>query len=520
MVTRSIRNMTRAIGIARTFVRHGAGEVLDRLGVPKPVQAIIKLGVGKPKAGVPPKLGLQLSAAAQDLGPSFIKFGQSLSTRPDVVGKEIANDLADLRDRLEQFSGDIAREIIAEQLGRDVEEIFDSFDDQAVAAASIAQVHFAGLADGSHLAVKVLRPGIEEKFARDIDFFLWGAEWMESLYPPMRRLEPIQVVKTFKKSAQTEMDLRLEAAAASELAENFEGDDSFQVPEVDWSRTQRRVLTTDRIGGIPIADKRALADAGRNLEQVARNLILSFLKQAFRDGFFHADLHQGNLFVDDEDNIVAVDFGIMGRLDRRTRLYVAEMLLAFLTGDYRRAAEVHFEAGYVPRDQSVDAFAQACRSIAEPIFDRPPAEVSMAKLFAQLFGITESFNMRTQPQLLLLQKTMVVVEGTCRDLVPETDLWAIAREFLNDWVPENLGPMAKAKEAITEVADAARRLPGLVEKAELAAQALGPEGVFSHRRPDPGDMLGPREGARRMSTNKILYGVIAVLVIVVAVQLF
>jgi ubiquinone biosynthesis protein len=365
-----------------------------------------------------------------------------------------------------------------------------------------------------------LRPGIEEKFARDIDFFLWGAEWLESLYPPMRRLAPVQVVETFRKSAATEMDLRLEAAAASELAENFERDTTFQVPNVDWSRTQRRVLTTDRIGGIPIADQSALTSAGRNLQQIARNLILGFLKQAFRDGFFHADLHQGNLFVDDHDNIVAVDFGIMGRLDRRTRLYVAEMLLAFLVGDYRRAAEVHFEAGYVPRDQSVDSFAQACRSIAEPIFDRPPAEVSMAKLFTQLFSITESFNMRTQPQLLLLQKTMVVVEGICRDLAPDADQWAIAREFLDEWVPENLGPMAKAKEAITEVADAARKLPGLVEKAELAALALAPKGLFPENDGDAAQVFGHRESARRMSTNKILYGVILVLVIVVVTQLF
>ena len=520
MVTRSIRNFTRAITIARTLTRHGAGDVLDQLGVLKAVRAVLCLGVGPPRKGAPDRLGLQLSAAAQELGPAFIKFGQSLSTRPDVVGKEIAADLAELRDRLEPFSGATARQIIGEQLGRDVDEIFADFDDQPVAAASIAQVHFAGLADGSHMAVKVLRPGIEEKFARDIDFFLWGAEWLESLYPPMRRLAPVQVVETFRKSAATEMDLRLEAAAASELAENFERDTTFQVPDVDWSRTQRRVLTTDRIGGIPIADQSALTSAGRNLQQIARNLILGFLKQAFRDGFFHADLHQGNLFVDDHDNIVAVDFGIMGRLDRRTRLYVAEMLLAFLVGDYRRAAEVHFEAGYVPRDQSVDSFAQACRSIAEPIFDRPPAEVSMAKLFTQLFSITESFNMRTQPQLLLLQKTMVVVEGICRDLAPDADQWAIAREFLDEWVPENLGPMAKAKEAITEVADAARKLPGLVEKAELAALALAPKGLFPENDGDAAQVFGHRESARRMSTNKILYGMILVLVIVVVTQLF
>lgn len=512
---RALRNFARAVRVARTLARHDASEILDQVGVPRSLRFLSRIGVGKPSGGTLPRLGLRLSAAAQELGPSFIKFGQSLSTRPDMVGEEIAADLGELRDRLPPFSAETARQTVASQLDRDVDEIFTSFDDQPVAAASIAQVHFARVADGGHVAVKVLRPGIEEKFERDIDLFLWIAEWMEILRPAARRLAPVQVVQTFRKSARAEMDLRLEAAAASELAENFEGDDTFQIPGVDWSRTQRRVLTTDRIGGIPISDKRALADSGHDLQRIVRNLIISFLRQAFRDGFFHADLHQGNLFVDEDDNIVAVDFGIMGRLERRTRLYVAEMLLAFLVGDYRRAAEIHFEAGYVPRDKSVDAFAQACRSIAEPIFDRPPHEVSMAKLFAQLFAITETFDMRTQPQLLLLQKTLVVVEGICRDLLPDADLWGLAREFLQEWVPENLGPMAKAKEAISEMADAARRLPSLVEKAELAAGAFGPQGLANLGQPE--DVLGPREGARRVPVNTILLGVIVALLVVLVV---
>lgn len=268
---RALRNLTRALSLARTLIRHDAADVLYSAGLPRPLLFLAGLGLGKSRTAAGD--GRRLSAAAQEMGPAFVKFGQALSTRPDMVGAEIAADLGELRDRLPAFPGEIVRRTIADQLDREVEEMFASLEEQPVAAASIAQVHFGTSADGSHVAVKILRPGIEEKFARDIDLFLWVAEWLEFWQPKMRRLAPVRVVQTFRASAQAEMDLRLEAAAASELAENFEGDESFQVPIVDWARTQRRVLTTNRVGGIPIADKRALADAGRDSSRIVRNLL-------------------------------------------------------------------------------------------------------------------------------------------------------------------------------------------------------------------------------------------------------
>ena len=515
-----LRNLGRAIGVVRTLAKYDATFVVDRLGLRGLPRLAFTLAAGGPGAegrGLPP--GQRLAAAVQEMGPSFVKFGQALSTRPDVVGEQLAADLGALRDRMAPFPSAEARRTIAEQLGE--EDPFATFADEPAAAASIAQVHYATLADGRKVAVKVLRPDIEVRFARDIDLFRWISERVEAARPDLRRLEPRRVVQMFRSTVDAEMDLRLEAAAASELAENFADDPTFRVPDIDWRHTQRRVLTSSRAQGIPITDRDGLLAAGRDPETIVRNLLTAFLKQAFRDGFFHADLHHGNLFVDEHNNLIAVDFGIMGRLDRPQRRYVAEMLLAFLTGDYRRAAEVHFEAGYVRSDQSVDAFAQACRSIAKPVFERPLNEVSVANLLAQLFRITESFDMRTQPQLLLLQKTMVVVEGLCRGLAPDADLWGVARAFLQEWAPAHIGPAAQAQDAVEELAAAARRIPGLVEKAELAAGAFTAEGLRVHAPvPEgfPGDSAARREGSRDIPINTILFGVIGLLVLVLVVQ--
>ena len=276
------------------------------------------------------------------------------------------------------------------------------------------------------------------------------------------------------------MDLRLEAAAAAELAENFAGDATFEVPDVDWQRTERRVLTIDFVAGVPIHDRDALIAAGNDLNRVIANLFRAFLNQVFRDGFFHADLHPGNLFVAPDNHIIAIDFGIMGRLDRANRRFVAELLLAFLTGDYRRAAEVHFEAGYIPASQSRDAFMQACRSIGEPIFGRAPRNISIGRLLAQLFQITETFAMETQPQLLLLQKTLVVIEGVARTLDPEVNLWQIAEPLLGEQVRMAIGPAALMREGLEEMGTLARRIPRLVERAEAAALQLSVEGLRLH----------------------------------------
>ncbi|MDA0654307.1 MAG: 2-polyprenylphenol 6-hydroxylase [Proteobacteria bacterium] len=523
---RAVRNLGRAFAIVRILGRHGAAFVVDPLALPGPARWAFAVAAGKAAADAKDlRRGQRLAAAAQELGPSFIKLGQALSTRPDIVGDDVADDLSQLRDRLPPFAGSEARAMIEAQLEARVEEIFASFDDTPLAAASIAQVHAATLPGGGEVAVKVLRPGIEARFARDADFFQWVAEMLEWLRPDLRRLEPVKVVATFRAGIDAEMDLRLEAAAASELGEAFADDPDFRVPEIDWQRTQKRVMTAERVHGVPIGDRAALAAAGRDPDAVVRNVLTAFLRQAFRDGFFHADLHHGNLFVDENNAVIAVDFGIMGRLDKLTRRFVAELLLAFLAGDYRRAAEIHFEAGYVPRGKSVEEFAQACRSIGKPLFERPATDVSVARLLARLFEVTESFDMRTQPQLLLLQKTMMVVEGLCRSVAPHADLWGIADEVLRDWATKNLGVQARAMDAAEEFAGAMRRIPRLVEQAELAAGAIAGDGVRIHPAVDEAMRNvrdGPRATGRRSAipVNTVLFAVIAVLAVVLLTQLF
>ena len=434
--------------------------------------------------------GQRLARALEEAGPSFIKLGQALSTRSDILGEEMAADLSNLQDRLPPFAGTKARAAIAAEFGQPVETLFERFEDAAVAAASIAQVHFAVTPDGTEVAVKVLRPGIEEAFARDLDLFLWVAELLEAARPDLRRLRPVAAVRTLAESVEMEMDLRFEAAAATELAENFDGDDTFIVPEVDWPRTGRRVLTTARITGLPLDDRDDIIAGGHDPEEVLGKAAASFFKQVFRDGFFHGDLHPGNLFVQADGSIGAVDFGIMGRLDAATRRHLGELLLAFLGRDYRRAAEVHFEAGWVPRHKSVDSFTQACRSIGEPILDRPQNEISMARLLAHLFQVTETFQMETQPQLLLLQKTMLVAEGTGRKLAPEANMWLLARPLIEEWMSETLTPETQVRETVDGVASALRRLPHLLDGVQESASLIASGRVKLH--PETIDAL--REG--------------------------
>jgi ubiquinone biosynthesis protein len=424
--------------------------------------------------------GQRLAAALQRLGPSFIKLGQVLSTRADLLGEQVAADLSSLQDRLPPFPGNEACRIIEEELGRPVSALFLSFDDEAIAAASIAQVHFAVTTTGEPVAVKVLRPGIAHAFARDLDLFFWLADLIERTQPGLRRLKPVQVVQTLWESVRIEMDLRFEAAAASELGENFAGDEGFRVPRVDWLRTSQRVLTLERVSGVRADDRERLIAAGHDIDRILQCAASSFFNQVFRDGFFHADLHPGNLFIDEKGAIVVVDFGIMGRLDRRTRYFLADMLIGFLTGDYRRVADVHFAAGYVPSGQSRETFAQACRSIGEPILGRPLNEISIGRLLAQLFQVTEQFAMETQPQLLLLQKTMVLVEGVGRRLNPDVNIWALARPLIEDWMRNNRGPEAQAYDAVAELATTLRRIPEIVRDLERAVADVADGGLRLH----------------------------------------
>ncbi len=505
----STRYIVRLFRIARTLARYDALFPLEMAGVAPGLVGAAKFLARKDTAG---RRGERLASALQELGPSFIKLGQALSTRSDLLGEEVAADLSELQDNLPPFSGGEARATIARELDADTDSLFQSIEETPLAAASIAQVHLARTSGGDEVAVKVLRPGIEQAFSRDFELFRWLAGLLERTRPELRRLKPLEIIRTFEETVRIEMDLRLEAAAAEELAENFTDDPGFHVPAVDWSRTARRVLTLERVDGIPIDERRALIEAGFNPDDILKKSAAALFKQVFRDGYFHADQHPGNLFVGAGGEIIAVDFGIMGRLDKPTRRYLGEMLMNFLTRDYRRVAEIHFEAGYVPADKSVEAFAQACRSIAEPILDRPQNEISIARLLAQLFQVTETFEMETQPQLLLLQKTMLVAEGVGRKICPEANMWFLAQPLIEDWMAENMGPEAQIAEAVNEVAEGLRRLPRVVADIEKSASAIAGSGIKFDPNSVRNMMGGEQRGQRFTSRGYLL--IIAILLLI------
>ena len=451
------------------FAREGVFALVDTRPLPLPARAAIAVArlLERPST----KSGeSRLAAALSKLGPTYVKLGQFLATRPDVVGTTIARDLESLQDKMAPFPQNEAEAAVTAALGKPLSAVYASFG-PAVAAASIAQVHRAEIdIDGARkaVAVKVLRPGIERRFKSDLDAFFFAARKAEAFSAEARRLRLIEVVSTLARSVTIEMDFRLEAAAASEMAENTREDADFRVPTVDWDRTAREVLTLEWIDGVRLSDHGALAAKGFDLAALGRNVIQSFLRHALRDGFFHADMHPGNLFVDDEARLVAVDFGIMGRLRPKERRFLAEILLGFITRDYYRTAQVHFDAGYVPRHHSVESFAQAIRAIGEPIHNRSAEDISMAKLLMLLFEVTGLFDMRTRPELLLLQKTMVVVEGVARSLDPKLDMWTTADPVVREWIARNLGPVGRLEDAVEGAGEIGRFLgevPGLLTRA-------------------------------------------------------
>ena len=428
----------------------------------------------------------RVAAALSRLGPSYVKLGQFLGTRGDLIGPELAADLRQLQDRLPPFSQAEARAAIEEALGGKVEDHFVEFG-PAVAAASIAQVHKAkvritvdSVETVRDVAVKILRPNVERRFKRDLDSYQFAARLIERLHPPIRRLKPTAIVDNLARTTQLEMDLRLEAAAISEMADNIKGDvgvegGTIRVPAVDWRRTQRRVLTIEWIDGTPIANRAELVAQGFDLKALGVVVLRSFLRHAMRDGFFHADMHQGNLLVDAQGQVVAVDFGIVGRLGPRERKFLAEILFGLITRDYRRAAQIHFDAGYVPSHHSVEVFAQAMRAIGEPIHGRTADEISMADLLGQLFAYTEVFDMVTRPELILLQKSMVIVEGVARSLDPTLNLWTAAEPIAKEWIEANYGVAGRLRD-VGDGAGAMGRLlaevPRLLEQAERTAHSF------------------------------------------------
>ena len=470
-----IAALTHAGRLARAafvFAREGVFGVIDPDLVPAPGQIGVRIARLIERRGA--KSGPRLSRALTRMGPAYLKLGQFLATRPDVVGVVMARDLESLQDRLPPFPQQEAEAVITSSLNRPLREAFISLG-PAVAAASIAQVHRGEvLSDGTRqqVAVKVLRPNVAARFRRDLSDFFYVAGKAEAFSAEARRLRLVEVINTMSRSVAMEMDLRLEAAALSEMAENTRDDPDFRVPAVDWDRTTHNVLTMEWVDGIALNDHARLKETGVDLPDLGRKIIQSFLRHALRDGFFHADMHPGNLFLDESGRLVAVDFGIMGRLGLKERRVLAEILLGFITRDYRRVAEVHFEAGYVPAHHSVENFAQAIRAIGEPIHNRTAENISMAKLLTLLLEVTGLFDMRTRPELILLQKTMVVVEGVARGFDPKLDIWSIAHPVVREWIERNLGPIGRVQGAVSGAGDLARVLINLPEIATRSMVVL------------------------------------------------
>jgi ubiquinone biosynthesis protein len=472
------------------------------------------LGSGRAKNDPSPP-GVRLARALESLGPAYIKLGQTLATRPDIVGDEVALALAKLQDKLPPFPMEQSKAVIADTLGKPVEAMFAALS-APIAAASIAQVHDGLTATDPpvRVAVKVLRPRIAEDFSRDLSAFALAARLAERWSVEARRLRPRAAVDALAGSVALELDLRMEGAGASELAERTRDDPDFRVPHIDWTRTSDRVLTSEWIDGVSVRDRDGLVAAGHDPKRIATLVIRSFLNQALRDGYFHADMHPGNLFVDPQGRLVAVDFGIMGRLDDEMRRFMAETLAGFLARDYRRVAQAHYDVAFVAPHHPIDTFAQALRAIGEPIFGRPVKDVSMARLLQQLFDTTRRFDMQAQPQLMLLQKTMVVVEGVARGLDPDFDIWEASRPVVETWMIARMGPEARLREAadgMSALGRVAQNLPQLLRNAEIISAMLADGGVRLH--PDSVRMIAAAETARTRNVRLAIWIAAAALVV-------
>ncbi|HYL03647.1 MAG TPA: ubiquinone biosynthesis regulatory protein kinase UbiB [Steroidobacteraceae bacterium] len=468
-----LRVLLRLLEIQRVLLRHRLDEYVRATHLYRPLQFLLYLSPGvwleRRRGGA---RGERLRLALQELGPIFVKFGQAVSTRRDLLPPDIADELAKLQDRVPPFDGAVARQLVEASYGRPVAQMFAAFDEAPLAAASIAQVHPARLPDGREVVVKVLRPGMRAVIERDLEVLHALADLAERYWREGRRLKPRELVDEYHKTVLDELDLMREAANASQLKRNFAGSELLKVPEVHWDYCRTDVMVMERIRGVPISDLAALKAAGTNIARLAENGVRIFFTQVFRHNFFHADMHPGNIFVIIDDpqrpRYAAVDFGIVGTLDPRDQHYLAENFLAVFERDYRRVAQLHLESGWVPAGTRIDEMESAVRTVLEPIFDRPLKDISFGRILLRLFEISRRFDMKIQPQLLLLQKTLLNVEGLGRELYPELDIWSTASPILREWMRERTSPralFASLRAHAPEVLETLRQLPGLLAAA-------------------------------------------------------
>ena len=475
-----INNFFFLIKIIRVFKRHALLNLISssiRFKILFRIfTEIIAIGAFKDQTISKEKNGIRIAKALNELGPSFVKLGQLISTRPDIVGNEIAEDLSLLRDNLPPFSQSEAIKIIESELGNKIEAIFQNFS-KPIAAASIAQVHYGEIVEGGKtisVAIKVLRPNIDTIIYQEMERLEWLTSFMEN-FSEFKRLRPKSIIQKAKEVIKFELDLRYEAAAASELSENTKIDETFYVPKIYWEKVSKRVLTMEKVNGTPADKIKKLIDNNFNIKKSASNLIVNFLRQAIRDGYFHADLHQGNLFLNKEGNLLAVDFGIMGRLDKKNRKYLAEIIYGFIRQDYLHIAKIHKEAGLIDNNVSTEDFSQALRSIGEPIINQKAKNISMGNVLVQLFDITKQFNMSLQPQLLLLQKTMITVEGVARKLDPEINFWDVSKPEIEKWLKDELGIKNRLKQTQETLEALSRTMPDIpdfISRADLAFETI------------------------------------------------
>jgi len=457
--------LMRLIHINWVMMFHGLDEIVLKTHLFRPIRYIAFFSPNYWLRNSREPRGVRIRRTLEDLGPIYVKFGQTLSTRKDLLPEDIAEELVKLQDRVPPFSADTARKIIEQQLGQSIDQAFAEFDSTPLASASVAQVHTATLHSGEKVIVKVLRPDIEDKIHSDVGLLYELARLAEKFWSDARRLRAMEIVAEFEKTILDELDLVREASNASAIRNNFKGSDSLYIPEIHWPLTRRKVLVMERIYGVPVGDIQALRDGNADFKKLAERGVEIFFTQVFRDNFFHADMHPGNIFVQLPDKYLAVDFGIVGSLSDTDQRYLAENFLAFFNHDYRRVAQMHIQSGWVPSTTRVEEFEAAIRSVCEPIFEKPLKDISFGLLLLRLFQTARRFDMVVQPQLVLLQKTLLNIEGLGRQLYPDLDLWQTAKPFLENWFKQRLGPAAKVKELLSkfpEITEQLPEFPGLV----------------------------------------------------------